>query len=563
MSADENAHVLTLAKAINPGLRRAMEADPKVLVMGEDVGLLGGVFRVTDGLQKDFGEDRVIDTPLAESGHHRHRDRAGAARLPAGLRDPVRRVHLPRLRPDRLPAGQDDLPLVRAGCAMPIVIRVPFGGGIGAVEHHSESPEALLRAHRRAAGGLLRQPRRRLLDDPAGGRLERPGDALRAEAPLLGQGRGRPGRPVAAGCTRHGWSARAPTSPWSRTGRWCGPCLEAAAAAEAEGRSIEVIDLRILSPLDLDPCWPRVRRTGRLVVVHEAPTFLGLGAEVAARVTEQCFYHLEAPVLRVGGFAHPLPAEPDRGRTTCPTWTGCWTPSTASLPGERSTDRDQGVPAAGRRRGADRGRDRHLAGAAGGRGQGQPVIVEIETAKSLVELPCPCAGVVTELLVARGETVPVGTPIIAVDVAGRRRRGRPDRPLAPAEGADQTGGRAAVRRRTRGAGRLRRQGRDPDPARPPGRRRTVGRRPTVVVAGRAGACRRRAHRPPDAVGRSGACAGQAAGAQAGPRPGLDLRGPRHRGRRHRHPRATWRPSPAYPAVRALVGVGGGRRAGPR
>ena len=133
---------ITLAKGINMGLRKAMEADPKVLVMGEDVGKLGGVFRVTDGLQKDFGEDRVIDTPLAESGIIGTAIGTGAARLPAGLRDPVRRLRLPGVRPDR----QSQLAKMRARAlgyvSLPVVVRIPFGGGIGAVEHHSESPEA-------------------------------------------------------------------------------------------------------------------------------------------------------------------------------------------------------------------------------------------------------------------------------------------------------------------------------------------------------------------------------------------------------------------------------------
>ena len=133
---------LTLAKALNEGLRAAMERDPKVLVMGEDVGKLGGVFRVTDGLQKDFGEQRVLDTPLAESGIIGTAVGLAMRGYRPVVRDPVRRVRLPRLRPDRLAAGEAALPrrgAVRCRSSM----RIPFGGGIGAVEHHSESPEAL------------------------------------------------------------------------------------------------------------------------------------------------------------------------------------------------------------------------------------------------------------------------------------------------------------------------------------------------------------------------------------------------------------------------------------
>ena len=147
-----------------------MEDDPKVLLMGEDVGKLGGVFRVTDGLQKDFGEDRVIDTPLAESGIVGTAIGLALRGYRPVVRDPVRRLRLPGVRPDRQPGRQDALPLARARSSMPMVIRIPFGGGIGAVEHHSESPEALLRPHRRPAGRRLLQPRRRLLDDPAGDR---------------------------------------------------------------------------------------------------------------------------------------------------------------------------------------------------------------------------------------------------------------------------------------------------------------------------------------------------------------------------------------------------------
>ena len=127
-----------------------MEDDPKVLLMGEDIGKLGGVFRVTDGLQKDFGEDRVIDTPLAESGIVGTAIGLALRGYRPVVRDPVRRLRLPGVRPDRQPGRQDARPLARASVKMPIVIRIPFGGGIGAVEHHSESPEALLRAHRRA-----------------------------------------------------------------------------------------------------------------------------------------------------------------------------------------------------------------------------------------------------------------------------------------------------------------------------------------------------------------------------------------------------------------------------
>jgi 2-oxoisovalerate dehydrogenase E1 component subunit beta len=297
----------TIAKAINQGLRAAMEKDPKVLVMGEDVGKLGGVFRVTDGLQKDFGEDRVIDTPLAESGI------VGTA-IGLALRGyrPVCEIQFDGFIYPAYDQIVSQLAKManrsRGSIRLPVVVRVPFGGGIGAVEHHSESPEAYF-AH--TAGlrvvscsnpadaywmiqqaidsedpVLFFEPKRRYwekgdLDVDAGPRL-----GLH-EAQVI-----RPGEHVTV----------AAYGPLVKT------ALDAATAAELDGTSIEVVDLRTLSPLDLDTLEPSVRRTRRLVVVHEAPVFLGLGAEIAARITERCFYALEAPVLRVGGFHAPYPA---------------------------------------------------------------------------------------------------------------------------------------------------------------------------------------------------------------------------------------------------------------
>ena len=157
---------ITLSRALNEGLRRALEADQKVMIMGEDVGRLGGVFRVTDGLQKDFGEHRVVDTPLAESGDRRHRDRPGAARLPAGLRDPVRRLRLPGDRPDRQPARQDAVPVARPRRAArrdPHPVRRRHRRG----RAPQRVARGLLRAHRGAPRGRLRRPRGRVRHDPA------------------------------------------------------------------------------------------------------------------------------------------------------------------------------------------------------------------------------------------------------------------------------------------------------------------------------------------------------------------------------------------------------------
>ncbi|MDX6365428.1 MAG: 2-oxoisovalerate dehydrogenase component beta subunit [Nocardioidaceae bacterium] len=296
---------ITLAKGVTMGLRAAMEADPKVLVMGEDVGKLGGVFRVTDGLQKDFGEDRVIDTPLAESGI------LGTAvgLAMCGYR-PVCEIQFDGFV---YPAYDQIVSQVakmhfrsRGKLTMPIVIRIPFGGGIGAVEHHSESPEAYF-AHTAGlkvvacsnpvdAYWMIQQaiaaddpivffePKRRYWEK---GEL----DEQATPDPLFSS------RVVLAGAD----VTVLAYGPMVKT------AIQAATAAADEGRSLEVIDLRTLSPLDMGPVLASARKTGRVVVVHEAPVTLGLGSEIAARVTEECFYALEAPVIRVGGFDTPYP----------------------------------------------------------------------------------------------------------------------------------------------------------------------------------------------------------------------------------------------------------------
>jgi 2-oxoisovalerate dehydrogenase E1 component beta subunit len=299
---------MTLSRALNEGLRRALESDPKVMIMGEDVGKLGGVFRVTDGLQKDFGEHRVVDTPLAESGI------VGTA-IGLALRGyrPVCEIQFDGFvfpATDQIVSQLAKMRYRSLGqVSLPVVIRIPFGGGIGAVEHHSESPEVFF-AHTAGlrvvacadpaeAFAMIQQsiasddpviffePKRRYWDkadvDPTAAFEDAlPLDRARivvegSDVTLLTYG------------------------PLVRT------CIEAAAAAQQEGRSIEVVNLRTLSPLDMDTIAASVSKTGRCVIAHEAPVFAGLGAEIAARVTERCFYHLEAPVLRVGGFAVPYP----------------------------------------------------------------------------------------------------------------------------------------------------------------------------------------------------------------------------------------------------------------
>lgn len=296
---------VTLAKGLNMGLRAALDADPKVLVMGEDVGRLGGVFRVTDGLQKDFGQHRVLDTPLAESGI------IGTA-IGLAIRGfrPVCEIQFDGfIFPgfDQIVSQLAKLHYRSQGkVKVPVVVRVPFGGGIGAVEHHSESPESLF-AHvaglkvvacsnavdaywmlQQAIASddpvLFFEPKRRYYEkaelDPA------------AEPPPLQSSR----------VVRPGSHATVVTyGPLVRT------CLDAADAAAEEGTELEVVDLRALSPLDLGPVFESVRRTGRLVLASEAPAESSITAEITARVQQECFYSLEAPVLRATGFDTPYP----------------------------------------------------------------------------------------------------------------------------------------------------------------------------------------------------------------------------------------------------------------
>src|SRR6266567_648226 len=282
---------VTMAKALNQGIRAAMEADPKVLVMGEDVGKLGGVFRITDGLQKDFGEQRVLDTPLAESGI------IGTAVGLAirGFR-PVCEIQFdgfifPAF--DQIVSQVAKLHYRSQGkVKVPLVIRVPFGGGIGAVEHHSESPESYF-AHTAGlkvvscsnpvdAYWMIQQAI--VCDDPVlffepkGRYYEKaPLDTSVPPPPLFSSRVLRTGRHVTL----------ASYGPSIRT------CLAAAAAAANDGTELEVVDLRTLSPLDLPPVFESVRRTGHLVVVSESPSEASIASEVAARVQQECFYSLE------------------------------------------------------------------------------------------------------------------------------------------------------------------------------------------------------------------------------------------------------------------------------
>jgi len=296
-----------LARALGSALRDAMAADPKVVILGEDVGRLGGVFRVTEGLQDEFGEARVIDSPLSESGI------VGAA-VGLAMRGyrPVCEIQFDGFVYPAFDQIVTQLSRLRQRSAghlrMAVTIRIPYGGGIHAVEHHSESPEAYF-AHTPGlrlltpstpadAYLLLRQAI--ACDDPViffepKRRYWERGPLAAPEAEPLPMERARVARPG----TDVTLLAYGPTV---RT------CLDAASAAAADGCSVEVVDLRSLAPLDWPTLTDSVRRTGRAVVVHEAVVTAGLGAEIAARLTEECFYHLEAPVVRVGGYHAPYPA---------------------------------------------------------------------------------------------------------------------------------------------------------------------------------------------------------------------------------------------------------------
>nr|WP_297428319.1 alpha-ketoacid dehydrogenase subunit beta [uncultured Actinotalea sp.] len=297
---------LTLAGALNLGLRHALEDDPSVVLLGEDIGTLGGVFRVTDGLQRDFGADRVMDTPLAE---------AGILGVAVGLcyrgYRPVVEIQFdgfvyPAF--DQLVAQVAKLRYRTQGrVAMPITVRIPYGGGIGAVEHHSESPEAYFAhtsglrvvtcSHPQDAYTLLRQSI--ACDDPVV--FLEPKRRYWTKASVDPTLDAAPPMETAAVVLEGTDVTLVTYGPLVATAR------DAAVAAADDGVSVEVVDLRSLSPMDLATVEASVRRTGRLVITHEAQQHGGLGAEIAASITERCFDHLEAPPVRITGFDVPYP----------------------------------------------------------------------------------------------------------------------------------------------------------------------------------------------------------------------------------------------------------------
>jgi 2-oxoisovalerate dehydrogenase E1 component beta subunit len=296
---------LSMAKALNLGLRRALEDDEKVILMGEDIGKLGGVFRVTEGLQAQFGTNRVLDTPLAESAI------VGTA-IGLAMRGyrPVCEIQFDGfIFPgfDQITSQLAKLTSRHEGTqAFPVVIRVPYGGHIGAVEHHQESPEAYF-AH--TAGLRVVTPS---TPHDAYWMIQ---EAIAGNDPVLffePKSRYWPKGEVddaASGIPLH--TSRVVREGTEVTLLGYGPMvnvlLAAAEIAASEGTSCEVVDLRSISPIDYGPIVASVQKTGRLVIAQEAPGFVSVGSEIAATVTERAFYSLESPVLRVAGFDTPFP----------------------------------------------------------------------------------------------------------------------------------------------------------------------------------------------------------------------------------------------------------------
>jgi pyruvate dehydrogenase E1 component beta subunit len=297
---------MPIAKAITAGLREAMRKNDKVLMFGEDVAQLGGVFRVTEGLLAEFGSKRIFDTPIAESGI------IGTA-IGLAMRGyrPVTEIQFdgfifPAF--DQITSQLARLQNRSEGfLQMPVVIRVPYGGGIGAVEHHSESPEAyfahtpglrvispsnpndaywmIQQAIESTDPVLFFEPKRRYWQKGMVNLDAAPGSMHQARVVV-------PGNDVTL----------------VAYGPMMNVALQAAALGAEEGKSIEVIDIRSMSPIDFATIIESVKKTGRLVIAHEASTFVSVSSEIAARVAELAFYHLEAPPLRVGGFDVPYPA---------------------------------------------------------------------------------------------------------------------------------------------------------------------------------------------------------------------------------------------------------------
>lgn len=304
-SIESALQTMPMAKALTAGLRAAMANDPKVLLMGEDIGKLGGVFRITEGLQAEFGESRVLDTPLAESGI------IGTA-IGLAMRGyrPVCEIQFDGFIYPGFNQITSQLAKLtnrnEGSLQMPVVIRVPYGGHIGAVEHHQESPEAYF-AH--TAGLRSVSPS---TPNDAYWMIQ---EAIASNDPVMffePKSRYWPKGEVdlsssaaplhASRIVRTGTDATLVAH-----GAMVSVLLQAAELAAADGISLEVVDLRSLSPIDYGPLLESVRKTGRLVVAQEAPGNVSVGSEIAATVAERAFYSLESPVLRVSGFDVPFP----------------------------------------------------------------------------------------------------------------------------------------------------------------------------------------------------------------------------------------------------------------
>ena len=304
-AAEAAVVAMPFAKALNAGLRAAMAADDHVLMMGEDIGKLGGVFRVTEGLQAEFGDRRVLDTPLAESGI------VGTAigLAMAGFRPVVEIQFDGFVFPafDQITTQLAKLTNRLEGAAsFPVVIRIPYGGHIGAIEHHQESPETYFAhtpglrvvspstpndAYWMIQDAIASNDPVIFLEPKAKYWLKGEVDTAERSLPLHASRIVRRGTDV----TLVGHGAMVST------------LLQAAALAESEGTSCEVVDLRSLSPIDYGPILDSVRRTGRMVYAQEAPGNVSVGSEVAATVMERAFFALESPVIRVSGFDVPFP----------------------------------------------------------------------------------------------------------------------------------------------------------------------------------------------------------------------------------------------------------------
>ena len=409
-----------MAQALNAALRDALRTDERVVVLGEDVGRLGGVFRVTDGLRDTFGDRRCFDTPVSEAGI------AGLAvgMAMAGWR-PVVEMQFDAFAYPAFEQITSHMAKTRnrtrGALALPLVVRIPYGGGIGGVEHHSDSSEAYY-AH------------------TAGLKVVTPATAADAYS-LLREAIDDPDPVIFLEPKRRYWSREAlelpvRTEPFGtaavrRAGSDAtlvayGPsvavALEAARLAAEEGLDVEVLDLRTLVPLDDRALVSSVRRTGRCVVVHEAQGFAGVGAEIVARVQERCFDALRAPVLRVTGFDIPYPPPlledahlPGVRRvldslhhllpTTVRRTHDALAPTGTATPARTFLLPDLGE-------GLAEAEVLEWKVAVGEPVEHDQVVVEVETAKSVVTLPSPYAGTVTALHSQAGEVVQVGAPLL-------------------------------------------------------------------------------------------------------------------------------------------------------